>query len=36
MSFYGPTLADAIVKGALAGVEKLQKHMQSSTQAGSR
>jgi hypothetical protein len=36
MSFYGPTLADTIVKGALAGVENLQKHMQSSAQAGSR
>ena len=33
MSFYGPTLADAIVKGALAGVENLQKHMQATKQA---
>lgn len=33
MSFYGPTLADVIVKGALAGVENLQKHMQSAKQA---
>ncbi|HET6328302.1 MAG TPA: neutral/alkaline non-lysosomal ceramidase N-terminal domain-containing protein [Planctomycetaceae bacterium] len=33
MSFYGSTLADVIVKGALAGVENLQKHMQSSKQA---
>jgi hypothetical protein len=34
MSFYGPTLADVIVKGALAGVENLQKHMQATKQAG--
>jgi len=33
MSFYGPTLADVIVKGALAGVENLQKHMQATKQA---
>jgi neutral ceramidase len=33
MSFYGPTLAEVIVKGALAGVENLQKHMQSTNQA---
>ncbi|HXY34727.1 MAG TPA: neutral/alkaline non-lysosomal ceramidase N-terminal domain-containing protein [Planctomycetaceae bacterium] len=33
MSFYGPTLADVIVKGALAGVENLQKHMQTTKQA---
>jgi hypothetical protein len=30
MSFYGPTLSDVIVKGALAGVENLQKHIQAS------
>jgi hypothetical protein len=33
MSFYGPTLADVIVKGALAGVENLQKHTESAKQA---
>jgi neutral ceramidase len=33
MSFYGPTLADVIVKGALSGVEILQKHMQATRQA---
>ncbi len=29
MSFYGPKLADAIVRGALAGVKNLQKLMAS-------
>jgi neutral ceramidase len=33
MSFYGPTLADVIVKGALAGVTNLQKHMQATKPA---
>jgi neutral ceramidase len=33
MSFYGPTLADVIVKGAVSGVENLQKHMQESKHA---
>lgn len=33
MSFYGPTLADVILKGAVAGVENLQKHSQSTKQA---
>ena len=28
MSFYGPTLSDVIVKGALDGVTNLQKHVQ--------
>ena len=33
MSFYGPTLADVIVKGAIAGVENLQKHTPTTGQA---
>ena len=32
MSFYGPTLSDVIVKGALAGVENLEK-LRSAAQA---
>jgi neutral ceramidase len=33
MSFYGPTLAEVIVKGAIAGVEHLEKNMRSTAQA---